>query len=114
VATVDDDALSGRRLTLALSERRSLARCAEIAQDLGDAAHADAPDPTKMDGSDLARAVYGFIPLCRVLDALVRHGRDRGFPSLPGAAARANLQNVQLHIGDLEFGSVRFAACGND
>ena len=54
---------------------RALHRIAEIAQHLGDAAHADAADPDEVDGSDLARQFHYF-PHC-----LIRRQR-------PDAAAR--------------------------
>ncbi len=58
---------SRRRLTLALSEASEpLHGVAEIAQHLGDAAHADAADTDKVNGSDFARQSHG-ASLCSIM-----------------------------------------------
>ena len=59
--TADLDALVAQPRDIgALGGVRALHGVAEIAQDLGDAAHADAADPDEVDGSDLARQSHGF------------------------------------------------------
>ena len=63
VADRDLDALVAQPVDIgALGSVGALHGIAEIAQHLGDAAHADAADPDEMDGSDLARQSHAFIP----------------------------------------------------
>ena len=72
VADRDRDALVAQALDVgALGSIRALHRVAEIAQHLGDAAHADAADPDEMDGSDLARQSHGSSLYVLVMPGLV-------------------------------------------
>ena len=73
----------------AVGRIRALHGVTEIAQDLGDAAHADAADPDEVDGSDLARQSHAMFPVpCDagelnrrhgLLDAPLSRGMTRGF-----------------------------------
>jgi hypothetical protein len=74
VADVDLDALLAQPVDVgALRGVGTLHGVAEIAQHLGDAAHADAADPDEVNGSDLARQSHGQIP-----EIIVRFGRQNG------------------------------------
>jgi hypothetical protein len=63
VADGDGDALVAQAANIgALGNIRALHGVAEIAQYLGDAAHADAADPDEVNRSDLARQSHGWFP----------------------------------------------------
>src|SRR5262249_50481288 len=60
VAHKDADAVLAQPLAVVtVGGVRALHGVAEIAQDLGEAAHADTADPDEMDGSNLARQSHG-------------------------------------------------------
>jgi hypothetical protein len=91
VADADADALVAQAGDVgAFGGVRALHRIAEIAQHLGDAAHADAADPDEVDGSDLARQSHEAVPVIARTGCLgsARHdkGKNRGFASFRGRA----------------------------
>jgi hypothetical protein len=77
VADRNPDAfLAQPRDIAAFGRVRALHGVTEIAQDLGDAAHADAADPDEVDGSDLARQSHAasLVANCLIKDV---DGRDK-------------------------------------
>ena len=85
VADDDRDALLAQPLDIgAFGGIRALHGVAEIAQHLGDAAHADAADPDEVDGSDLARQSHECVPVSLVM------------PGMPGASAMSALMQTWM------------------
>ena len=79
VADADRDALVAQPADIgALGGVGALHGVAEIAQDLGDAAHADAADPDEVDGSDLARQSHEAIPVIGCTGCPAFAGHDKG------------------------------------
>ena len=78
VADGDLDALVAQASDIgALGGVRALHGIAEIAQDLGNAAHPDTADPDEVNGSDLARQSHGGFP-----DVIVRQAaKDANQPA---------------------------------
>src|ERR1700722_6356973 len=63
VADIDGDALVAQTADIAaFGSIRALHGVAEIAQHLGNAAHADAADTDEVNGSDFARQSHGLVP----------------------------------------------------
>src|SRR4030081_3438191 len=103
VADRDLDALVAQPADIgALGGVGALYGVAEIAQDLGDAAHADAADPDEVNGPDLARQSHDAIPVMVRTGCLASARRDKGFFRHSGALAEASEPGIsRFRIGSL-------------
>src|SRR3981081_91539 len=105
VADGDLDALVAQPADIgALGSIRALHGVAEIAQYLGDAAHADTADPDEVDGSDLARQSPG---VC--LDVLERQRVGAARRPMTGSAVRSIIpRSPKIQISRAEYWMPRF------